>query len=304
LSIQINALYIANKIMGAALSTRRILACPDRKGHGNGICVSAKHGVAVLPFTFTQQLRIYSLINGTLIDRTVKQQLINNSIGLCVSSDGDSVLVVERCNGRVQEVRITDGSWVRFVGEGVLKCPHNVDCNGDVIVVSELNPSISVLSWVDGSMRARFGSYGSGPGQLKYPQGVRLLADGSGVVVADSWNDRLCVFALSGELVAAVGSRDQGLNFPHDVLECALDGNFIVANTHGYNLMKLGRDGVKVEMYGRYGGGNGQFIDPNALAALPNDGCLVVDSGNQRVQHLAHLRARLAWMRACACRIV
>jgi hypothetical protein len=131
-----------------------------------------------------------------------------------------------------------------------------------------------------------------------------LLADGSGVVVADYWNHRLCVFTVSGEFVAAVGNKEQGLHYPFDVLKCAMDGSFIVANFSGHSLVKLSQAGVQTGVFGKHGGGNGEFKFPSALGALSNDGCLVVDSGNRRVQYLAHLQAKTIWMRACACRVV
>jgi hypothetical protein len=156
-----------------------------------------------------------------------------------------------------------------------------------------------VLSWADGSVRAQFGSDGSGPGQLLWPRGIRLLADGSGVVVVDHSNHRLCVFALSGEFVAAVGNRQQGLDYPRDVLERVSDSSFIVINLYYHRLVKLSQAGVKTGVFGKKGDGNGEFNFLSALATLPNDGCLVVDYNNQRVQHLAHLHAKLTWMRAC-----
>ncbi len=276
------------------------------------MCVTVPRGLVVVSDHNAKKLHVYSLIDGTRI-RTIgsqgsgKGQLDFGCFGcggLCVSPDGDSVLVAEECNNRVQEIRIVDGLWVRFVGEGVLNEPQCVHCSADGIVVSEGGyHRISVLSWADGSVRAQFGSMGSGSGRLHDPCGVRFLADGSGVVVADYSNDRLCVCTLSGEFVAAVGNSDQGLKGPHDVLECATDGSFIVANIDGDNLIKLSRDGVMVEVFGKYGDSDGELNYPSTVVALPNDGCLVVDSGNRRVQHLTHVQAKLVWMRACACRI-
>jgi hypothetical protein len=297
--------------MGAVLSIRRNIPCPDSCGICvvfRGICVVVPHGLVVVSDYKAKQLHLYSLIDGTRI-RSIgskgsgKGQFDFGYGGLCVSPDGDSVLMAERCNNRVQEVRITDGSWVRFAGEGVLKGPEHVDCNADVIVASEWGcHRISVLSWADGSVRAQIGDVGCESGQLLYPRGVRLLTAGNGVVVADSHNHRLCVFALSGEFVAAVGSEEQGLSFPRDVLERVSDGSLIVASCS--NVVRLRRDGVKFKEFGKYGGGNGRSINPIALAALPNDGCFVANSGNQPVQQLSDLQAKLTWMRACASSIV
>ena len=273
---------------------------------GYGICVAVKHGLIIVSDDRKKQLHMHSLADGSLV-RSVgsegngKGQFNFYYGGLCVSPDGDSVLVAEDMyNRRVQEVRIMDGSWVRFVGIGVLKEPQYADCNADVIAVSESsNHCISVLSWTDGSVRARFGSLGSGPRQLDFPCGIRLLADGSGVVVADYWNHRLCVFALSGEFVAAAGSREQGLCLARDVLEDASDGSFIVANWGRDNLIKLSRDGVKLGVFGKGGVSNGEFTVPTALAELPGGGVLIRPCHGARCSVLRNHCHRLLWIAAC-----
>ena len=292
--------------MGAALSTRRNIAC----AFGLGMCVAAKHGLVVVTANMSKELHMYSLVSGTLI-RTIgsqgngKGQFRFGSGGLSVSPDGDSVLVAEWANERVQEVRIVDGSWVRFVGIGVLQEPHCVDCNADVIVVSE-KPTryarISVFSWADGCVRAQFNTEGNDLGQLYC--GVRLLTDGIGLVAADWHNDRLCVFTVGGEFVAVVGSKEQGLRSPYDVLERVSDG-FII--TSGSNIrIRMRLDGVIVAVYGKPGIASGEFSKPEAVVPLPNDGCYVLETGNSRMQYgnsrmqyLTDARIRLAWMRAC-----
>ncbi len=270
------------------------------------MCVALKHGLIIVSDHETKQLHMHSLADGSLL-RSIgsrgrgKGQFNFWRGGMCVSADGDSVLVAESGNNRVQQVRIVDGAWVRFVGEGVLRRPEHVDCNADVIVVSEsVFSCISVLSWADGSVRAQFGSWDSGQGQLDIPRGVRLLVDGTGLVVADSWNDRLCVFATSGEFVAALGSEEERLCLPYDVLECALDGSFIVANYLSHNLMKVSRDGVKAEVVCKTGGDNSdRFSNPTALAALPCGAMLVRHDDGLRCSFIRDQRHRLEWIGAC-----
>jgi hypothetical protein len=126
-----------------------------------------------------------------------------------------------------------------------------------------------------------------------------LLGDGSGLVVADNWNDWLCVFGLSGEVMATVGGQEQGLYGPWDVLECATDGSFIVANICSNNLVKLSRHGVKLGVYGKTSSGDGEFADSPGLAALPDGGMVVRDRHGTRLSILRDHCHRLEWIGAC-----
>ncbi len=281
----------------------RNIPCND----GYGMCVSLKHGVIIVSENYTC-LRLYSLEDGSLV-RTIggkgsgRGQFSFTCGGLCVSPDGDNVLVADSDSGRVQEVRIADGSWVRFVGEGVLRWPEFVDCNADVIVVSEGFNRISVLSWADGSVRAQFGRVG--PGWLQNPRGIRLLADGSGLVVADTWHNRLCVFGLAGNLVRTVCSQERVFAKPYDVLECTPDGGFVVTNHEAHNLVKLvgvaeavGVD-VDVDIFGKRGRDNNEFDSPTTLAVLPDGGLAVRELKNRRIQVFRGLGLRSTWITVC-----
>jgi hypothetical protein len=289
--------------MGTALSVQR----SHVYGHtcGIGMCVAPKHGLVIVSNYSNQQLHMHSLADGSLVRRVGSKGMGKGQFsfgygGLCVSPDGDSVLVAEFHNDRVQQVRIVDGVWVRFVGEGVLQHPQFVDCNANVIAVSEWCwHRITVLSWADGGVRAQFGSMGSDPGQLNSPAGVRLLADGSGLVVADCANHRLCVFTLSGEFVAAGGSREQGVHFPLDVLECASDGSFVVANYSSDNLIKISGDGVNLGVPVKRSIGNGGFYQPTTLAASPDGGMVVRDYNGSRLSFIFDQRHRLEWIALC-----
>jgi hypothetical protein len=293
--------------MGATLSVQRSHRCAGLSG--NGMCVSRKHGLVIITVDSTSQLYMHSLADGSLV-RSIgckgngKGQFKFLCSGLCVSPDGDSVLVADHGNNRVQEVRIADGSWVRFIGKGVLREPQFVDCNANVIAVSEpMYYRISVLAWVDGSLRAQFGGNGRGPGQLCAPHNLRLLGDGSGLVVADNGNNRLCVFTVDGGFVKAVDSK----RYPFDVLECA-DGGFIVANyVDHYWGATCTRVGNRADVYDKRGSGS-QIVDTIALAGFAG-GLVVLDRGEgwygwHRFHVVTDYRSRLEWIGACVASIL
>jgi hypothetical protein len=242
-------------------------------GSGSGMCVSVKHGlVFVAAF---ERLDVHLLVDGSFVRSIGPTIGCRWSGGLCVSPDEDSVLVAETSDNRVQEVSVRDGTWVRFIGLGVLEKPNGVDCRDDIIAVSSYGSGIGIFSWSSGNLLAQFFNRGHGPGQLDVLAGVRLLANGSGVVAVDSFLCRLSVFSLTGEFVRALGSKEQGLDRPCDVLECGAGGSFIIANRGGHNLIKISRDGELAEVYGGYRTHDDGFIQPGSLAALPHGGLVV-----------------------------
>jgi hypothetical protein len=195
-------------------------------------------------------------------------------------------------------VKIADGSWVRFVGVGVVEYPDYVDCNTDVIAVLEsMMRRISVFSWADGSVLARFGGHGIGPGELQCPRGLRLLCDGNELVVADSFNNRLCLFKLTGEFVSTVAGKDDGLAAPYDVIEYGADGGFITAINSRIDLVHVSRAGAVMDLFGSTVTSAIQLDQPLALAALP-DGGLVVRT-RERLHVFNGLNVRLTWITAC-----
>jgi hypothetical protein len=264
--------------------------------------VSLEQGVAVVSEFMRNWLCVYSLADGSLVSRIgsegrEKGQFRFGNGDLCVSPDGESVLVADLINNRVQQIRIADGSWVRFIGEGVLQMPHYLDCNTEVVVVSELGEEdyggrISVFSWVGGGLRAQFGTWGSGPGQLGRAGAVKLLANGRELVVIDKGNHRLCVFTVGGEFVSAIGSEEDGLHSPKRVLEYVSDGGgFIVSSWEARrDVVKFNRAGAKV----------GESAGSGTSVKL-RDGGVAIKVGNDRVLKVFNCRdLRREWVTACA----
>ncbi len=121
-----------------------------------------------------------------------------------VASDG-FVFVAEGANNRVQ-VLTPSLDFHGFVGVGQLRGPYGVCANADIIAVAETdNDRITVFSRGDGARLRRFGSSGTGDGQLNSPRGLCFMANGRHVAVADHVNSRVSVFSVGGEFVRHVG---------------------------------------------------------------------------------------------------
>jgi DNA-binding beta-propeller fold protein YncE len=125
---------------------------------------------------------------------------------LWIASD-DFVFVADHDNRRVQ-VLTPQLDFHCFVGAGALRGAAGVCANDDVVVVSEWGVHrIAVFARGDGALLCRFGSYGSGDGELSHPDGVCFTCEDRHVAVADNYNRRVSVFSVEGEFVRSVTLR-------------------------------------------------------------------------------------------------
>jgi tripartite motif-containing protein 2/3/tripartite motif-containing protein 71 len=124
---------------------------------------------------------------------------------ISVAPDG-FVFVADCDNDRVQVLTPTL-DFHGFVGVGSLHYPRGVCANADVVVVSEDYPAsrISVFNRRDGSLLRRFGTSGSGDGELRWPRGLCFINDDRHIAVADSLNNRVSVFSVDGQFIRHVG---------------------------------------------------------------------------------------------------
>jgi DNA-binding beta-propeller fold protein YncE len=137
-----------------------------------------------------------------------------------------------------------------FVGVGQLLGPCGVCADDDVIVVSEADAHrISVFKRSDGALLRRFGSQGSGDGQLYNPGGLCFTSGHRHVAVADAGNDRVSVFSVEGEFVRHVGVGE--LRHTHGVACSAFDeivvadrGNLRVVVFSASEMLHTMRDGA------------------------------------------------------------
>ena len=164
-----------------------------------------------------------------------------------------------------------------------------VDGNGNVYVTD--TSSVQVFNSA-GTRIKKWGSYGSGDGQLSYPNGIAV--DGSGnVYVVDTENHRVQVFDSEGNFMGKWGSAGTGngqFTVPKDI---AIDsnGNVYVSDTGSFDLnysdcsvQVFDLDGNFLRRLGSIGIGNGQFMDPVGITVDENGIVYVLDANHYKIQ--------------------
>ncbi|MFH1619617.1 MAG: hypothetical protein ABIG11_06890 [bacterium] len=174
----------------------------------------------------------------------------------------------------------------------------------------------------DGKFLWSFGSRGSGPGQLRGPEGIAAGADGR-IYVADTGNDRVQIYTPEGIFLYSLSGTAPGKAFlrrpvrvsvdPSDnvyvltsggsqILKFGPNGGFIkeiqaqgsafcvddygfiyVLDTRNGKIKELGPKGNLLGTFGTYGTGPGQFSKPTDISVDPSGYLLVSDSANKRV---------------------
>jgi DNA-binding beta-propeller fold protein YncE len=193
---------------------------------------------------------------------------------VCIAPDG-FVFVADAGNHRVQVLTPTL-QFNRFIGRGQLKCPVGVCANADVVVVSESHGHcVSVFRRSDGALLRRFGSKGSGDGELRYPAGVCLMSGDRHVAVAENGNSRVSVFSVDGEFIRHVGVGE--LKSPTGVAASAFD-ELVVADTFRTRLLvfscigdrRVGQQRVRCGRSSAHGvSARVEALNPVAAAKVP-----------------------------------
>ena len=148
-------------------------------------------------FRVTTPLRDY-----TMIDKQNRQLITDyggkNFNGICSVAIGpnDEVFVVDRYN---EEVIIFDKDLklIRTFGQGSgdskLNEPAGIAIGHNIIAVSDFDDHEVKKFTLQGDYLLKFGSYGSGDGQFKYPDGLCFNSKGL-LYVVDYYNHRVQVF--------------------------------------------------------------------------------------------------------------
>jgi tripartite motif-containing protein 71 len=159
-----------------------------------------------------------------------------------------------------------------------------VDGSGNVFVADSLNNRIQKFD-ANGNFITKWGSEGTGNGQLKSPEGIAVDSSGN-VYVADTCNDRIQKFDSYGSFVTnwgCEGTGDGEFDWP---LGIAVDssGYVFVADSFNDRIQKFDANGNFITKWGSEGTGNGQFKYPQGIAVDSSGNVYVADTRNDRIQ--------------------
>ncbi len=286
---------------------------------GSGLAASRKHNLVVITESDGDYVSSYTLDVGALVARVGghgdgKGQFRLGLGGLCLSPDGDSVLVAESLNNRVQQLSLRTLEWERFVGEALI-APQSVDCDANVLVVSESVNRVSILAWATGALLRRISgswcvfTHPSGLPTLTSlgdPCGIRILGNHAQFAVADCGKKQVCVFTLDAPPEGAPGCANgfvrvmegrppsRGWSFPLDVAPLRADGDtFVVVFPVTSTLAKVAADGTVLAQYRNAG----DLLQPKAVVVL-SDNVLVVGT-RDGVKVLHDVGMRMSWLGLC-----
>lgn len=227
---------------------------------------------------------------------------VNSPRGVHVASNGQ-IYIQDYWNQRVEYLNANGTGAASFGFRGNVSQSGAINfawdfaiqpVTGDIFVANRENNQIAAFS-PTGAPMLIFGSNGSGPGQLSFPQGITFAPDGT-LLVDDFGNDRIERFSLSagdtsatwvatyGQFGAGASAPAGDLNNPTGI-SVAPDGTIWVADTLNNRIQSVSATGVwGVPITKPVGiGPQTAFLVPWGITVAPDGSIWVSDIGNKRL---------------------
>jgi YD repeat-containing protein len=189
---------------------------------------------------------------------------LEDPAGVAVNQSTGNIYVADSGNDRVQELS-SEGKLVAMFGFGV----------------ADSKPQFEKCA-----SGCHSGLAANGAGGFNDPVGVAV--DPSGAIwVVDRSNNRVEKFSTENNYIAEYGGA-QGIKLAEPTYIAVSDGNLYIADSGEHRIEEMTQAGAYVGQFGESGTGNGQFANPDGIAANPNTGTLFVgDPGNSRVEEFS-----------------
>ena len=191
-------------------------------------------------------------------------------------------------------------------GEGQFSGPAGITVSGGTVYVADFNNDRVEEFNEKGEYKGKFGSKGTGAGQLEGPLAV-AVASGGDVWVADVGNNRLDEFGSTGTFIEAIGfevktggtdkfeictsgckagAEGSGEGQFSDVRGVTISNGDVYATDYiNYRVEEFGEKGEYIGKFGSKGTSAGQFLGPEGITTEPTSGNLyVTDWAGNRVQ--------------------
>uniref|UniRef100_A0A1X7U560 RING-type domain-containing protein n=1 Tax=Amphimedon queenslandica TaxID=400682 RepID=A0A1X7U560_AMPQE len=123
-----------------------------------------------------------------------------------ITCSNNRILIADTKNHRIQVLN-NDWSYCQSFGADVLRFPWDVTCDEDGYAYVVDNDTHNVFKFDhDGKFKMKFGSKGSGPGQLQWPAGISYSRDH--LYITDD-NNRVSIFDTTGSFIRHI-TLDKG----------------------------------------------------------------------------------------------
>jgi sugar lactone lactonase YvrE len=199
--------------------------------------------------------------------------------------------VADSGNNRIQRFTVQGTQASVILPPGELSHPKGLAVKGTRLYIADDQRHRILITDTGGKiLGSAGGGSGSRPGQLNFPYGVAVDAQGR-LFVADNVNHRIVRFSTAATgyaYKARWGSYGRGPGQLAFVRGLAVDrsGNVYVANTGNDRVDVFDRGGRLLRSFGTSGRAEGQFNTPSGVAADSNGIRAVTDAVNGRVELL------------------
>lgn len=167
--------------------------------------------------------------------------------------------------------------------------PYDVDEHGGRLYIADShNNQVQVLDCTTGETLFQFGTTGTADGQFARNRGLAVGEDSQGrlrILVADAKNDRVQLFDGAGQHLASqgqLGLSDENWFRPRGT--AMAPGLLVVCDGDNHRVKLLREDLSLVQVFGRRGSSNGEFVAPFDAALGPAGELYIADVFNHRVQ--------------------